>query len=119
MDLLVQGLTLSLTGLAITFAALGLLILIILLLNRVFAAPHAPSVDTRPNGRRGSQPTSAALEPATVAAIAAALERANSTAHGGSALGAALTEGPGRWWRPRTNMAPAALPSDQQATEPR
>lgn len=102
MDLLVQGLTLSLAGLVITFASLGLLILIIILLQRFFA-PTEPVEETAAKPTSVSLPQTMAPDPAseTAAAIAIAIEYYRNLEAEASSIGSAFSQGPGAWWYTR------------------
>lgn len=97
MDLLTQGLILSLTGITVTFSSLGVLILIIIGLKRLFGGP-APVKASVP-GQAGLTEVPAAAEEAQVAALAVAIELARSRLQSTSALGASLEAGRGAWWR--------------------
>ena len=93
-----QGLTLSIIGMAITFAALGLLILIIVVLNRLFR-PRPLVSDEEELGQ--TQTLNSSVEDTEdeeiVAAIAVVLAlRSLDVSRRG--LGAALEVGRGPWW---------------------
>ena len=100
--LLTQGLVISALGLGLTFAALGVFIVVILGLQRAFAPrpsqpapaappPAAPSADARDT--EGEE---------IAAAIVIALSHLRSQELCESGLGEALTAGRGPWWRPVT-----------------
>ncbi len=97
-DVVWQGLGLSVLGIGLTFAALGLVILAIIWLQRVF--PPAPAA----SGERETAEVPAIHVPVEspeeeiVAAIAAALAYLRSEKAGASALGVALQAERGRWW---------------------
>lgn len=93
MDLLAQGLALSLMGMAITFAALGLLILIIALLQRFFGAEGSARAAVE-----AQEPAGGELDPEVAAAIAIAVERIRLAERQGAHLGEAFSEGRGPWW---------------------
>jgi len=93
MNLFWQGLTISLLGLGLTFAALGLFILAMVLLKRLF--PEAPKAEEQPVTSALSQ---ASDEDEIAAAIAAALSHLQSLEICRSGLGEALEAGRGRWW---------------------
>jgi sodium pump decarboxylase gamma subunit len=90
-DLLWQGLIISFSGMGLTFLALGLLILTMIVLERVFR-PQPERVPAE-----ADQP--AGVDDEIVAAIAVALARARPTEAGRSdSLGATLQNETGRWW---------------------
>ena len=98
MDLFAQGLAIGLTGLTVTFAALGLVVLVVVVLLRVFghrAVTPTPS-ENQPTVADVTQPETIGEE--VVAAISAALVhlRAIETSRGG--LGSSLEAGRGPWW---------------------
>jgi Na+-transporting methylmalonyl-CoA/oxaloacetate decarboxylase gamma subunit len=100
MENLGQGLVLSLTGLLITFAALGGLILLIAALEWVFRPRRgsAPGAGTAPAVPAPAPPADDLDDVA--AAIAAALSQLLAEDRPPGDLGAALRDGPGPWWRP-------------------
>lgn len=112
MNLYLQGLTLSLMGLIVTFASLGLFILIIVLLQRIFspASPAETGVDRpHPTAGAASLPGGGTNDAQRVAAIAVAVALAGERDLPGG-LGAALTEGPGRWWGQQDDLPSAQEP---------
>lgn len=90
MNLLNQGLTLSLWGLSLTFGALGLFILTMQVLKMIFPAQPPPAPPPAPE---------AAVPPEVVAAIAIALAHVQTEAALPSTLGEALEAGRGAWWK--------------------
>jgi Na+-transporting methylmalonyl-CoA/oxaloacetate decarboxylase gamma subunit len=101
MDLLQQGLQLSLVGIAVTFSALGLLILIIVLLQRFFNEPPASAGGARQNkaGETDVMGYDASPPDAEIAAaIAIAIEHFSGLQAESAGLGTALAHGPGPWW---------------------
>lgn len=111
MDLLVQGLTLSLTGLVITFASLGLFILIIILLQRFFSPSEQLEAATeKPSSVSLPETMTTELEPETAAAIAIAIEYFRSMEAEASAIGSAFSQGPGAWWQARQYPAEPVRP---------
>lgn len=95
-----QGLTISLVGMAITFGVLGLLILVIVLLRAIFAAPSSEARETIPTPARPvepeTDPTEAARREAVAVAVSVAyLQRKRERK---SSLGALLERPPGPWW---------------------
>ncbi|MGA9531959.1 MAG: OadG family transporter subunit [Anaerolineales bacterium] len=100
MNLYAQGLTLSLMGMLVTFASLGLLILIIVLLQRMFGgAQPAAAPSTRPEPAANHVlPINENADDAQLAAAIAVAMALQSDQHRSGELGAALTEGRGRWW---------------------
>ncbi len=102
--LLTQGLVISALGLGLTFAALGVFIVVILGLQRAFAPrpgrpepaapPPAPSLDARD-----------AEGEALAAAVVIALSHLRSQELCESGLGEALTASRSPWWRPITSQS--------------
>ncbi len=95
MNEILQGLQISVLGFVITFTALLLVVLVIMLLTRIF--PSEPEAENETN-----------VEPAVIhdtedeevaAAIAIALSRLQLGARGRNVLGAALEIGHGAWWK--------------------
>jgi Na+-transporting methylmalonyl-CoA/oxaloacetate decarboxylase gamma subunit len=97
MENLGQGLALSLTGLLITFAALGALIGLIVALEWVFRPRPAPVPD---EAAAPIAPTPAGDLEEVAAAIAVALSHWRQAEAPRGELGGALAQGPGPWWRP-------------------
>jgi Na+-transporting methylmalonyl-CoA/oxaloacetate decarboxylase gamma subunit len=89
-----QGLLISLLGLMLTFLALGMLILTIVVLQRLFKPKPAVSPKSVPNG---TDPGEGDAELAAAMAAAILLLRAKDRRS--SALGSTLENGPGRWWQ--------------------
>jgi len=100
-DLLWQGLTISLMGMGLTFAALGLLILAMYLLERLTRDQTGPPVAAQTD-LPAKAPVSALAQDSAeevVAAIAIALAHVRSLDICHSGLGSTLEVGPGPWWR--------------------
>jgi sodium pump decarboxylase gamma subunit len=98
-DPLLEGLLLSGAGLAVTFLALGLLIVIIVLLNRVFGGRTAPAEPaTEPAAVSPVEAAEADDLAEVAAAVAAAVTVLRAAEQPAGALGSALESGPGRWW---------------------
>ena len=98
MDLIWQGLSLSALGIGLTFAALGLLILAMAVLERIFRTRRLIPEERSPE----EMPVSSSLardmrEEETVVAIAVALAHLRSLDMSRSGLGEALEAGPGPW----------------------
>jgi sodium pump decarboxylase gamma subunit len=94
-----EGLSLSLSGITVTFAALALLILIISLLERLFRKRTMTDGKEEPEERViGSTLARDTTEEEVVAAIAVALSYLRSLDVGQSGLGNALEDGRGAWW---------------------
>lgn len=101
-ELLWQGLTISLIGMGLTFAALGLLILAMILLER-----FAPNQPKRSDKERSEPAETLAVnslaqrseEEEIAAAIAVALAHMRSLDICQSGLGSTLEAGPGAWWQ--------------------
>lgn len=96
-----QGLTVSLLGIIITFIALGVFILIMIVLQRLF--PYKEGEQEQPASLAEAEPAQAPEKPSAgleegeaVAAIAAAL--AYLRFRGNPQLGNSLQEGRSRWW---------------------
>jgi Na+-transporting methylmalonyl-CoA/oxaloacetate decarboxylase gamma subunit len=102
MSLYAQGLTLSLMGMLVTFASLGLFILIIVLLQRMFGAAQPPTAPThQPQATSNDPPASnVGMDDAQLAAVVAVSIALEGNRPSAGALGAALTQGRGRWWSP-------------------
>ena len=93
-----QGLSLSALGIGLTFAALGLLILAVFMLERIFRTRRLIPEERSPE----EMPVASSLardmrEEETVVAIAVALAHLRSLDMGRSGLGEALEAGPGPW----------------------
>jgi hypothetical protein len=90
-----QGLSLSGIGILVTFSALGILVLLILLLKLVFPArgvDHSGSI----SGKE-IDPREALKEQAAAVAVAALLDQDKGARK--SSLGALLEEGRSNWWK--------------------
>jgi Na+-transporting methylmalonyl-CoA/oxaloacetate decarboxylase gamma subunit len=97
-----QGLLISLLGLMLTFLALGMLILTIVILQRLFNP--LPALPSMPGSVAGAPSD---VDEEAVAAIAAAVLVLRTRDRRSSTLGRALEAGPGRWWQgPQTSDAP-------------
>jgi sodium pump decarboxylase gamma subunit len=98
MNAIGQGLSLSVMGMGLTFAALGLLILAMVMLERIFRTrrliPEERSPEEAP---AASSLTRDMREEETVVAIAVALAHLRSLDMERSGLGEALEAGPGPW----------------------
>lgn len=88
MDLIRQGVLLSVYGIGVTFVVLGALIILIRVLRSAFPATKA--------GDEPAEDPDPAEEEAHAAAVAAAWWYLNQP--GNSGLGARLEEGRGPWW---------------------
>ena len=98
MNAIWQGLSLSALGMGLTFAALGLLILAVFMLERIFRTRQLIPEERSPE----EMPVASSLardmrEEETVVAIAVALAHLRSLDMGRSGLGEALEAGPGPW----------------------
>ena len=98
MNVIEQGLSLSVLGIGLTFAALGLLILAMFMLERIFRTRRLIPEERSPE----EMPVASSLawdmeEEETVAAIAVALAYLRSLDMSRSELGEALEAGPGPW----------------------
>ncbi|MFP3854121.1 MAG: OadG family transporter subunit [Anaerolineales bacterium] len=112
MDLLLQGLTLSITGILVTFSSLGLLILIIIGLQRLFPAEEdlmaGAESTTSVSLPDTMSPTD--LDPEVAAAIAIAVEHFRAMEYEVSGIGSSLEQGPGAWWHARQFPAVPSRP---------
>ena len=94
-----QGIVLSGIGIVITFSALGILILVILLLKRIFPVEGAALSPDYSDSAGGSENQSdrERLKTVAVAAAAAAitLQKRKNQSRG---LGEVLETPPGNWW---------------------
>jgi sodium pump decarboxylase gamma subunit len=99
-ELIRQGLWLSIVGLGLTFAALGVLIGAMTLLERIFRTrPLVPAERGIKETPVVSSLTRDTEDEEIVAAIAIALAHLRSLEISRTALGTALEEGRGSWWR--------------------
>ena len=100
MNNMVQGLEVSVLGILITFTALGVFILIMIVLQRLF-----PAAESNASAKKEEQPLvevqieETGEDAAVVAAIAAALSYLRARSQSG--LGSSLQEGRGGWWSSR------------------
>ncbi len=98
-DLLLQGLTISIIGISLTFAALGILILMMMLLVRLFPVKKEKNDISRPVEPIKSDASRRSVEEEEIAAaIAAALSYFRSLEIGRSGLGETLERDPAPWW---------------------
>ncbi len=99
-DLLWQSLTISVMGMGLTFAALGLLILTMILLARFSRSDAQPPVpgETVPDKNLAVSAPVQDTEEEISAAIAVALVYLRSTDVDHGDLGATLEAGRGLWW---------------------
>ncbi len=101
MSEMMQGLTISVVGVLITFFALGIFILIMVILQRVFPAKSPQkeeAVEPQPVIKMELEQVSKPEEDegAVVAAITAAVSYLQTASH--TSLGVNLESGRGRWW---------------------
>lgn len=95
----VEGLGLSLMGITVTFAALGLLALVMVVLERLFRdRPFRPKEEELEDRAMGSTLARDTSEEEVVAAIAVALAHLHALDLGRSGLGTTLESGRGSWW---------------------
>jgi len=98
-ELISQGLTISVIGISLTFAALGILILMMFLLVRLFPVKKEKNDISRPVEPIKSDASRRGVEEEEIAAaIAAALSYFRSLEIGRSGLGESLETEPGSWW---------------------
>jgi len=89
---ILQGLSLSLAGILITFVYFGLLILVMVLLRKIFKV-HPQ--EEKPDKQRTAQD----IDRMKAAGIAVAVAMLKSKKQPGFSLGHVLETPPGRWWR--------------------
>ena len=117
MDPITQGLSISLVGLALTFAALALFILCMVVLQRLFRPKPPASAGLAPDKTPPATRQRRNLEEQEIAAaIAIALSQLRSLEICRSGLGDALESGRGRWW---ARGQAAALDLRPGRTDPR
>jgi Na+-transporting methylmalonyl-CoA/oxaloacetate decarboxylase gamma subunit len=99
MSSLLQGLSLSLAGILVTFAALGLLILVIILLRELFTVAPEES-EPQPAGPEGPAASLTERDQARrqAAGVAVAVALLKSGQQPDESLGQALETPKGRWW---------------------
>ncbi len=96
-ELLKQGLEISVVGLGLTFAALGLLILMMVILERLF---RPTSITGEEEASIPDRPTAETTEDEEIAAaIGVAIHYLKAQQVIDSSLGANLEKGQGAWWR--------------------
>ena len=96
MNIIGQGLTLSGIGIIITFSALGLLILVIWLLKKLFPADQ-PGQEVYPS--REKHPPSDRERQRKIAAASAAALIMREKSEQNMNLGKVLETPPGEWWK--------------------
>ena len=103
MNPIMQGLQVSVLGLLITFLALGVFILVMVLLQRIFPgeeeAVEGETAEPEDVPVLAIEASDESEEGAVVAAISAALQYVRASQH--SQLGASLAQGKGGWWAAR------------------
>ena len=92
-----QGLSLSALGIGLTFAALGLLILAMFVLERIFKTRRLTPEERSPEEMPVASSLAHDMQEETVVAIAVALAHLRSLDLSRSGLGEALEAGPGPW----------------------
>lgn len=92
MGSILQGLSLSLAGILITFIYFGLMILVMILLREIFKASPSEVETTQ-------EETAQDIERKKVAAIAVAIAMLQSRQEKEASLGQLLASPPGRWWK--------------------
>ena len=100
---LLEGLNVSILGLLITFLALGVFILIMIVLQKIFPSQEESPETMEETPVLSIETDDKSEEGAVIAAIAAAAAYARSK--GRSQLGAALSQSKGSWWAARRNEA--------------
>ena len=98
-ELISQGLTISVIGISLTFAALGILILMMFLLVRLFPVKKETKDITHPvEAIKSDASRHSVKEEEVVAAITVALSYFRSLELGRSGLGETLETEPTPWW---------------------
>ncbi len=111
MNTMLQGLQISALGLALTFTSLGLFILVIMLIDRLFPAAPETAEEAPPAEEAAPEAAGGDEEGAQIAAaIAAALAFARAAQEGHGGLGSALEAGRGRWWEPGYMASASGIP---------
>jgi sodium pump decarboxylase gamma subunit len=104
---MIQGLQVSILGIFVTFLALGVFILIMVVLKRLFPAESEQrSIGAQEAQEEALSPVEVAAsdeEGAVIAAIAAALSNLRSKDQ--SKLGGSLEEGRSEWWSSHRSAA--------------
>ena len=101
-----QGLSISVTGLALTFAALVLFILCMVALQRLFRPKLPVTTEHEPGWAPiATRPARNMEDQEIAAAIAIALSQLRSLEICRSGLGDTLETGRGRWWHQGQTMA--------------
>jgi len=99
---ILQGLTISISGILITFLALGLFILIMIVLQKLFPAEsESPAGSDAEKKTIVESSTAVEDEGEVVAAIAAAVAYFQQSFAQSGDLGTSLNEGRGTWWMVR------------------
>ena len=99
MNPILQGLTISISGIVITFLALGLFILVMVILQKMFPAEsEAPDGSDAEKKTIVESSTASDDEGEVVAAIAAAVAYFQQSFNQSGDLGISLNEGRGTWW---------------------
>ena len=110
MNPILQGLTISISGIIITFLALGLFILVMVVLQKLFPAEsETPAGSVAEKKTIIESSTANDEEGEVVAAIAAAVAYFKQSFDQSVDLGNSLSEGRGTWWMVRRiNANPTA-----------
>ncbi len=99
MDQIVAGLTLSVLGMTVTFVAMGMVVLLMVLLQRYTTAPPGATRQAEAETVLPLIPSTQAAETEEiVAAVAVALAHLRTLESAQSELGSGLMNGPGTWW---------------------
>jgi sodium pump decarboxylase gamma subunit len=109
-NVIVQGLILSVIGISLTFLALGILILVMVLLDRIFRDDKKEEADEPEPTEKAAVDSLARerVDEEIVAAIAVALAQVRSLEICEGGLGSTLEEIPSRWWQTgRAHQSPA------------
>lgn len=92
MSIILQGLSLSLAGILITFAYFGLVILVMVLLREIF---KVSPTEKKPDKQKTAKDIDR-MKAASIAVTVAILKSKEKTSF---SLGEVLETPPGRWWR--------------------
>ena len=109
-NVIVQGLMLSVIGMGLTFLALGILILVMMLLDRLFSDNKEVDTEEAKPAEKTAANSQApdAVDEEIVAAIAVALAQVRSLELCEVELGSTLETPPTRWWQiGRVRQSPA------------
>jgi len=116
----VQGIVLFVVGMALLFLSMGIIILSMIILQRLFRTRKLVPEDREPGEREAvSRHERDTADEEIVAAIALALAHLRSLDIARSGLGSTLEAGPGSWWTVgQIRQRPGMLSSSPKASPP-